>query len=57
MMKLKIYVFIRSSYKPDSEHCISKILNYCNTNLIPVTVCGARTGLSGGSLPLKGACL
>ena len=40
--------------KPDSEHCISKILNYCNTNLIPVTVCGARTGLSGGSLPLKG---
>ena len=40
--------------KPNSEHCISKILNYCNTNLIPVTVCGARTGLSGGSLPLKG---
>ena len=40
--------------KPDSEHCISKILNYCNTNLIPVTVCGARTGLSGGSLPLRG---
>ena len=22
--------------------------------MIPVTVCGARTGLSGGSLPLKG---
>jgi len=29
-------------------------MKYCNTNLIPVTPCGARTGLSGGSLPVCG---
>ena len=27
-------------------------MKYCNKNNIPVTPCGARTGLSGGSLPV-----
>ena len=29
-------------------------MDYCNSNLIPITPCGAKTGLSGGSLPLFG---
>ena len=33
---------------------ISEILNYCNKQKISVTPCGARTGLSGGSLPING---
>ena len=40
--------------KPRSVDEISKILNYCNKQKIPVTPCGARTGLSGGSLPING---
>ena len=28
-------------------------MKYCNQNSIPVTPCSARTGLSGGSLPVK----
>jgi len=40
--------------RPNNTIEISKILIYCNSNLIPVTACGARTGLSGGSLPLFG---
>lgn len=39
--------------KPTSTEQISKIMKYCNQNIIPVTPCGARTGLSGGSLPIK----
>jgi len=39
---------------PNNTNEISKILDYCNSNLIPITPCGARTGLSGGSLPLLG---
>jgi glycolate oxidase len=27
---------------------------YCNEQRIPITPCGARTGLSGGSLPING---
>ena len=36
---------------------IIKILKYCNLKKIPVTPCGARTGLSGGSLPVFGEAL
>tara|TARA_B100002052_G_scaffold131625_1_gene120883 strand:+ start:102174 stop:103574 length:1401 start_codon:yes stop_codon:yes gene_type:complete len=48
------------SYKPEivvqpsSTNQVSKLLNYCNNKNIPVTACGARTGLSGGSLPVYG---
>ena len=40
--------------KPVNSAEISKILKYCNLKKIPVTPCGARTGLSGGSLPVFG---
>ena len=40
--------------KPVTTEEISKILKYCNLKNIPVTPCGARTGLSGGSLPVFG---
>jgi glycolate oxidase len=38
--------------KPNSVDEISKILAYCNKNNISVTPAGARTGLSGGALPV-----
>ena len=40
--------------KPKTTGEISKIITYCNDKLISITPCGARTGLSGGSLPIKG---
>lgn len=40
--------------KPKTTEDISKIITYCNDKLISITPCGARTGLSGGSLPIKG---
>tara|TARA_B110000003_G_scaffold150939_1_gene151806 strand:+ start:70080 stop:71480 length:1401 start_codon:yes stop_codon:yes gene_type:complete len=40
--------------KPVNTQDVSKIVSYCNENKIPVTPCGARTGLSGGSLPVCG---
>ena len=40
--------------KPGNTKEISKIIIYCNQKSIPVTPCGARTGLSGGSLPILG---
>jgi len=39
---------------PTTSQQVSEILKYCNDNLIPVTPQGARTGLSGGALPLFG---
>ena len=39
--------------KPQNTSQISEIMKYCNSQNIPVTPCGARTGLSGGSLPLE----
>lgn len=39
--------------KPNTTKEISEIMIYCNSNNIPVTPCGARTGLSGGSLPVE----
>ncbi|MBL6873271.1 MAG: FAD-binding oxidoreductase, partial [Flavobacteriales bacterium] len=40
--------------KPSTTEEVSKVLAYCNANNISVTPCGARTGLSGGSLPVCG---
>lgn len=40
--------------KPSTTEQVSKIVSYCNENKIPVTPMGARTGLSGGALPLFG---
>ena len=40
--------------KPVNSEEIAKILKYCNSKNIPVTPCGTRTGLSGGSLPIFG---
>lgn len=38
--------------KPETTEEVSKILAYCNTHSIPVTPSGARTGLSGGAIPV-----
>jgi glycolate oxidase len=43
--------------KPNSVEEISKILSFCNENKICVTPAGARTGLSGGALPIHGGVL
>lgn len=44
--------------KPKSPEEVSQILSYCNANKIAVTPSGARTGLSGGALPIfKGVAL
>ncbi len=43
--------------KPANPQEISSILKYCNEHKIPVTPAGARTGLSGGSLPIYGGVL
>jgi glycolate oxidase len=40
--------------RPSKTEEISAILRYCNENKIPVTPSGARTGLSGGALPING---
>ena len=42
---------------PESSEEIAKILKYCNTQKVPVTPAGARTGLSGGALPIHGGVL
>ena len=40
--------------KPNTTEQVAAIMLYCNQQLISVTPCGARTGLSGGSLPVCG---
>lgn len=40
--------------KPQSPQEIASILSYCNNHKIAVTPSGARTGLSGGAIPLHG---
>jgi len=40
--------------KPDTPEEISRVLTYCNEQIIPVTVRGAGTGLSGGALAIYG---
>lgn len=39
--------------KPETVDEVSKIMKYCHKNHIPVTPSGARTGLSGGALPVQ----
>ena len=39
---------------PRTVEQIAAILKFCNANKIAITPCGARTGLSGGSLPIFG---
>lgn len=43
--------------KPINSQEISQTLEYCYNKGIPVTPAGARTGLSGGSLPVLGGVL
>ena len=43
--------------KPNTVEEVSKILSFCNSNHICVTPSGARTGLSGGALPIYGGVL
>ena len=43
--------------KPNSPEEISALMKLCNEQMIPVTVRGAGTGLSGGALPVKGGLL
>ena len=40
--------------KPNTTEQVAAIMLYCNQHIISVTPCGARTGLSGGSLPVCG---
>jgi glycolate oxidase len=40
--------------KPQTPEEVSSIMSYCNSNKLPVTPAGARTGLSGGALPVFG---
>jgi glycolate oxidase len=42
---------------PENTQEVSAILRYCNGKNIPVTPAGARTGLSGGCLPIHGGVL
>jgi glycolate oxidase len=43
--------------KPISPKEISALMKLCNEHLVPVTVRGAGTGLSGGALPVMGGLL
>lgn len=43
--------------KPTKVEEIAYIMRYCHENEIPVTPAGARTGLSGGALPIHGGVL
>uniref|UniRef100_A0A0K6S6L6 D-lactate dehydrogenase (cytochrome) n=2 Tax=Chromera velia CCMP2878 TaxID=1169474 RepID=A0A0K6S6L6_9ALVE len=39
---------------PESTETVSEVMKFCYTNKIPVTPCGARTGLEGGCIPIAG---
>jgi glycolate oxidase len=39
---------------PSNTEEVSKIMTLCNEHLIPVTVQGARSGLTGSALPVRG---
>jgi glycolate oxidase len=41
-------------FKPKTTEEVSQIVKFCNENKIPITPQGARTGLSGGALPVHG---
>lgn len=40
--------------KPTTTAQVAAVLAYCHDQRLPVTPCGARTGLSGGMLPVHG---
>ncbi|MEY4604168.1 MAG: hypothetical protein RIT43_1460 [Bacteroidota bacterium] len=40
--------------RPSNTEEVSEILKYCYTHNLPLTPSGARTGLSGGALPVHG---
>lgn len=40
--------------RPETVEEVAAVLHFCNTKKIPVTPSGARTGLSGGALPVRG---
>ena len=40
--------------QPSNVNQVAEIIKYCNEKSISITPCGARTGLSGGSLPVFG---
>ena len=40
--------------KPNTADEVSQIVKYCNSNSLPITPSGARTGLSGGAIPTLG---
>jgi glycolate oxidase len=42
---------------PQNTQEVSEILAYCHVHNIPITPAGARTGLSGGCLPIHGGVL
>ncbi|WP_187647274.1 glycolate oxidase subunit GlcD [Nitrosophilus labii] len=54
------YDATREHFKPElvvfprNEEDVSKILRYCNENLIPIVPRGAGSGFTGGALPAKG---
>jgi len=52
-----LHFYPEVAVKPKSPEEISALLKLCNEKLIPVTVRGAGTGLSGGALPVKGGLL
>ena len=43
--------------EPASTEEVSRILAYAHAHSVPVTAAGARTGLSGGALPVQGGIL
>ena len=43
--------------EPTSTAEVSRILAYAHAHHVPVTAAGARTGLSGGALPVQGGIL
>jgi len=53
--ELKFYPSIVLLPKTTEE--VSKIVSYCNLNLIPITPRGAGTGVVGGALPIFGGVL
>jgi len=41
-------------FKPKTTEEVAQIVKFCNENKLPITPQGARTGLSGGALPIHG---
>lgn len=39
---------------PDNEKELSEVLSYCNSERVPVTICGSRTSLTGSSVAENG---